>query len=351
MPDARVQAAIDHWAPRFVQAGVDYSDFVATTAGVEQWEEWHGAWCRNGDIHAGLAGEAADEGAAAHRRRGLGAGDRGLPLREVRLDGGPGASRDAADQAVAAMAKTHEFLDPAAERIEVPLDGGARRGEPAPAAPGRTGRRSCSSCPGSTPRRRSSSGSRTCSSTAGWRRCRSTGRARASRATSSRSGRTTRSPWRRCSTRSRGATTSTSTGSALLGVSLGGYYAPRVLAFEPRVKAGVGLSGPYRFGDIWDDVPPQTRETFVVKSFAKDEEEGRGKADELDLPAWPSGSSSPISRHGQARPPDPVGADRARRTRGAERRVPAPRGRQPRLRERAYKTRPVMADWLREQLG
>ena len=38
----------------------------------------------------------------------------------------------------------------------------------------------------------------------------------------------------------------------LLGVSLGGYYAPRVLAFEPRVKAGVGLSGPYRFSDIWD---------------------------------------------------------------------------------------------------
>ena len=54
MPDARVQAAIDHWAPRFVQAGVDYSDFVATTAGVEHWEDWHDAWCRNADMHAGL---------------------------------------------------------------------------------------------------------------------------------------------------------------------------------------------------------------------------------------------------------------------------------------------------------
>ena len=62
MPDARVQAAIDHWAPRFVQAGVDYSDFVATTAGVERWEDWHAAWCRNGDMHAALAEEAAGEG-------------------------------------------------------------------------------------------------------------------------------------------------------------------------------------------------------------------------------------------------------------------------------------------------
>ena len=37
MPDARVQAAIDHWAPRFIQAGVDYNDFLATTARIETW--------------------------------------------------------------------------------------------------------------------------------------------------------------------------------------------------------------------------------------------------------------------------------------------------------------------------
>ena len=39
MPDARVRAAVDHWAPRFVQDGVDYRDFVFTTGGVERWEE------------------------------------------------------------------------------------------------------------------------------------------------------------------------------------------------------------------------------------------------------------------------------------------------------------------------
>ena len=36
----------------------------------------------------------------------------------------PERSRAAADKAVAAMARTHEYLDPEAERIEVPLDGG-----------------------------------------------------------------------------------------------------------------------------------------------------------------------------------------------------------------------------------
>ena len=33
MPDARVQAAIDNWAPRMVTQGIDYNDFVRTTAG------------------------------------------------------------------------------------------------------------------------------------------------------------------------------------------------------------------------------------------------------------------------------------------------------------------------------
>ena len=35
MPDARVQAAIDHWAPRIITAGVDYNDFARTTGRIE----------------------------------------------------------------------------------------------------------------------------------------------------------------------------------------------------------------------------------------------------------------------------------------------------------------------------
>ncbi len=67
------------------------------------------------------------------------------------------------------------------------------------------------------------------------------------------------------------------------GVSLGGYYAPRVAAFEPRFKAVAGISGPFCFGDMWDDLPPMTRATFVVKSGAKDDAEGHRIADTLDL--------------------------------------------------------------------
>ena len=35
----------------------------------------------------------------------------------------------------------------------------------------------------------------------------------------------------------------------IVGVSLGGYYAPRAAAFEPRFRAVAGISGPFCFGD------------------------------------------------------------------------------------------------------
>jgi 2,6-dihydroxypseudooxynicotine hydrolase len=68
-----------------------------------------------------------------------------------------------------------------------------------------------------------------------------------------------------------------------VGVSLGGYYAPRAAAFEPRIRAVAGISGPYDFGEQWDTLPPLTRETFMVKSGARDETEGRELAGRLSL--------------------------------------------------------------------
>ena len=62
MPDGRVQAAIDHWAPRFITMGVDYNDFVRTTGRIERWEEWLSAWSAVADEHLELAREAEAAG-------------------------------------------------------------------------------------------------------------------------------------------------------------------------------------------------------------------------------------------------------------------------------------------------
>ncbi|MGH8874414.1 MAG: alpha/beta hydrolase family protein, partial [Acidimicrobiia bacterium] len=67
------------------------------------------------------------------------------------------------------------------------------------------------------------------------------------------------------------------------GVSLGGYYAARVAAFEPRLGAAAAIGGPYDFGRFWDDLPPNTRETFRHHSGAPDEAEARRRASLLSL--------------------------------------------------------------------
>ena len=66
-------------------------------------------------------------------------------------------------------------------------------------------------------------------------------------------------------------------------MSLGGYYAPRVAAADPRVPACVALAGPYDFGACWDEPPALTREAFRVRSFSTDERQARAAAGTLSL--------------------------------------------------------------------
>ena len=78
------------------------------------------------------------------------------------------------------------------------------------------------------------------------------------------------------------------------GVSLGGYYAPRAAAFEPRLKAVAGVSGPRNFGALWDDLPELTRESFAHYSGSPDPETARRRAEALDLEGVASRISQPF---------------------------------------------------------
>ena len=351
MPDARVQAAIDHWAPRFVQAGVDYSDFVATTDGVERWEDWHAAWCRNGDMHAALAEDAAS------KNRRLTAGEAwsratvAYHFAKFVWMVDPERSRAAADKAVAAMAKTHEYLDPDAERIEVQLDGGRVVGNLRRPA-GQEKPPLALLVPGLDSTKEEFFKLENVFLDRGMATLSMDGPGQGESGYDL----PIRPDYEVAVAAVLDALADRSDVDldrvGLLGVSMGGYYAPRVLAFEPRVKAGVGLSGPYKFSDIWDEVPPQTRETFVAKSFAKDDDEGRRKAAELDLNNVAERIQQPYlaitGRLDRLIPWEQT--ERAARE--------APNGTFL-LHEDGnhgcanvpYKTRPVAADWLREQLG
>jgi dienelactone hydrolase len=350
VPDARVQAAIDHWAPRFIQAGVDYNDFLTTTARVETWDEWLGAWCETGEKHVELGQEAEERGHCRSAGEAWARAALCFHFAKFVWMVDPERRRSAADRAVEALGKAHELLDTGAERIEAPLDGGrvvANLRLPAGAdhpplvvlIPGLDSTKEEFLLLENVFLER--------------------GMATASLDGPGQGESGYELPIRHDYEVGVAALLDSLDGRSVdldrvgaLGVSLGGYYAPRAGAFEPRLKAVAGLSGPYNFAEIWDELPPLTRETFTAKSFSADEEEGREKASALDLTGVAEKIDKPYlaitgkldrlipweqTERGAREAPGGIFVLHEDGNHGCAN-VP-------------YKTRPLAADWMREQLG
>ena len=282
MPDARVQAAIANWAPRFTSQGVDYNDFVRTTQGIETWAEWLGDWSAAGDMHAKLAG------AAEARGRTLSAGEAWVRAAlcyhfakfvwMVDLD----KYRATADKAVGSLYAAHKHLDPMAERLEIPFDGivmtaNLRRPPNLDHPP------LVILLPGLDSTKEEFFNWENVFLKRGLATLSLDGPGQ---------GETGYNSHIRPDYEVAVATALDALANrpeldmqrvGVVGVSMGGYYAPRAAAFEPRIKAVAPIGGPYNFGECWDQLPVITRETFIHHSGAKNEAEGRERALQLSL--------------------------------------------------------------------
>lgn len=282
MPDTRVQAAIDNWAPRFVAQGVDYSDFVRTTSTIERWDGWLDAWVRLGEAHTALAEVALAAGRKVSAGEAYVRAALSFHFAKFVWMVDPVRHREASERAVASLYAAHRLLDPSAERLEVPFESGnlvgnLRRPREAekPALvlllPGldstkeeffhwenvflRRGMATLSlEGPG-----QGETGYST--------HIRPDYEVAVSAALDGLMDRAD------LDTRRIGA----------VGVSLGGYYAPRAAAFEKRLRAVVSIGGPYNFGECWPGLPAVTRETFAHHAGARRDEQGRELAARLDL--------------------------------------------------------------------
>jgi pimeloyl-ACP methyl ester carboxylesterase len=351
VPDARVQAAVEHWAPRFVQAGVDFNDFERTVAKIERWEDWLDAWSAQGNAHAELAREA--EGAG----RRVTAGDAWLRAAVAYhfakfvwvLD--DARSAPVHRRSVDALYAGHRQLGTNLERLEFPLDGATIVGNLR--RPEREGRPPLVLLlPGLDSTKEEFFQLETVFLRRGMATLSLDGPGQGEAADAL-----------PITPEYETAVTAALDGVAgrddidldrvaAVGVSMGGYYAPRTAAYEPRVRAVVGISGPYNMGETWDDLPSLTRETFVRKSHSADEERGRARAleleldgalERLDVPAlFVTGDQDRLIPWEQTR-------------RQAE---AAPQGRFELIQgglhgvsNYPYLLRPLVADWTREQLG
>ena len=137
-----------------------------------------------------------------------------------------------------------------------------------------------------------------------------------------------------------------------LGVSLGGYYAPRAATFETRIKAVAGISGAFNFGALWESLPELTRETFANKSGARTTTTRGQRALKLDLDGVLEQLEAPAlfvtGRRDRLIPWEST----------LKQADAAPRGEFVVLEEGnhvcaniPYITRPLVADWLRAHLG
>ena len=282
MPDEKVQAAINNWAPRFTSQGVNYNDFFRTTSRIEKWADWCREWVATGDLHFDLALNAEAKG------NSISAGERFIAA-ALCYHFGKFVFQDfideympASQKSVGAYAKGLKLMDPSGERVEIPFDDtkmvGTLRLPPGVQRPALI-----LLLPGLDSTKEEffyweevflKRGLATFSLDGpGQGECgyhshiRPDYEAAVTAALDALTKRTDIDPKR----------------IGLAGVSLGGYYAPRAAAFEPRVKAAVGICGPYNFAECWDGTPALTRAAFQYHSGAKDAADAKAKASQLSL--------------------------------------------------------------------
>ena len=280
--DERVAAAISHWSPRFTANGVTAGDFERITGGLEHWADWCAAWSAVAAEHEQLGRDALAAGREMSAGAHLAQAAVYFHFAKFLFTCDLGQMRAAHLAAVRCLTDALPLLDPPGRRIEIPFEGARLVGvlrEPAGGGPHPVvimipGLDSAKEEFRSTEELFLERGLATFSVDGPGQ-----GEAEYDLAI--------RGDWevpgaaiidRLCAEPSLDQERI-----AVWGVSLGGYYAPRVASGDDRVRACVALAGPFNFADQWDSRPLLTREAFRVRSKSPDMDSARAVAGQLSL--------------------------------------------------------------------
>ena len=263
--DPRVETAISHWMPRFISNGVLLADFQEVTAGIARWEDWCAAWCARAAVHEALGREALAQGckltAAEHLSR---AGvyyhfGKFLFVHDI------AQMRAAHAKAVACRRDALPHLRPPGERVEIPFEGGHLVGIlRKPAGPARPP--ALIMIPGLDSAKEELEAYELPFLARGMATLLVDGPGQGEAEYDF----PIRGDYEVAATaivdwiETRRDLDAARIG--MWGVSLGGYYGPRAAAYEKRIRACIGLAGPYDWGAIFDALPDLTKEAFRVRS-------------------------------------------------------------------------------------
>ena len=281
MGDERTQAAISHWAPRFVSNGVPLHDFETVTRAVPSWREWCAHWVERGRMHERLGDDAI---AAGHT---VAAGEH---LRHAALCyhfgkfvfvEWPDEMRAAHELAVAAYGRAVRHLDPPGERVAIPYEGTALAGilripngaERPPVVLMVSGLDSTKEEMDAYEQHFHRRGLATLAFDG-------PGQGEAEYDL----------PMRADFEKPVAAVIDYLEGRdevadrvGIFGVSLGGHYVVRATAFEPRIAACASISGSYCLAEHWEGRPQQTRASYRRRAHLASDEETAAFVRTLDL--------------------------------------------------------------------
>ena len=282
MPDARVQSAIAHWAPRFVSNGVPLNDFEDVTAGLERWEDWCRAWSARAAMHEELGRRSLAEGYRISAGEHLTRAAVCYHFSKFLFVIDPGQMAAAHRKAVECRNLALPLIDPPGERVAIPHEGGhlygnlrKPRGAAKPAV--------VVMCMGLDSDKEEMDSNESVFLARGMATLAFDGPGQGEGEYDF----AIRGDYEAAVKAVIDFVESRSDVDAgrigLWGVSLGGYYAPRAAAYEKRVKACIALSGPFDWAAFFDKLPELTRDTFRVRSKSKSDAEARKRAATLTL--------------------------------------------------------------------
>ena len=291
--DARVEAAIAHWAPRFVANGVPLTDFQDVTAALARWDDWCSAWSRRAAVHEELGNGALSAG------HGLSAGEHYTRaavcyhFAKFVFVHDYAQMRAAHQKAIACRQAALAHLDPPGERVEIPyvgtrLFGILRKPRGATRAP------IVIMCMGLDSAKEEMDAYESIFLARGMATLAfdGPGQGEAEYELPIRGDYevAVKSVVDWVETRS----DLDGQRIGLWGVSLGGYYAPRAAAFEQRVNACIALSGPYDWADLWPQLNELTRDAFRVRAKCASPEAAHDYGRSLTLKGVASSITCPL---------------------------------------------------------